>query len=50
MAPMEFEEFGALEWLDPAEFWSGDWRTVAKVGVFDVVINAKCTEYRYTSI
>lgn len=52
-APMNFEGYGKLEWLDPDDYYSGHWDYVgyadgADGTEYDIVRNEYEMEYRYT--
>ena len=52
---MYFEDYGRLEWLEPAEYFAEPWRyhrtaTGANGVDYDIVAHRDSGEYRYTSI
>ena len=52
-APLYFDEYGKLEWLDPDDYYSGHWDYVGYADgsdgtEYDIVRNEYDMEYRYT--
>ena len=53
---MYFFGYGVLEWLEPAQYYAGPWRYHGTTSdnedgsPYDIVINIKTDELRYTNI
>ena len=54
-APLNFTDYGMLEWLDPDNYYTGRWDYVGYAtganGIeYDIVRNEYDMEYRYTHV